>query len=80
MRQSTGEKMANCGTCFEYTRLRQRWPDEEVTQTPFFRNGIANITSYSFIARQERGILDRTSPVDLGASWSWKGLPASLPS
>jgi hypothetical protein len=31
-----------------------------VTETPSFRNGIATMTRYSRVARQERGIIDRT--------------------
>ena len=38
--------------------------DEEVTETPSIRNGIATMASYCFVARQERGIHGRTAPVE----------------
>lgn len=67
----------------QFTALAARTvrPDEEVTQTPSFRNGTAIMTRYLLTARQERGILDGTAPVETfdevrGQAGRGKGLPA----
>src|SRR3984885_8918329 len=67
----------------QFTALAARTvrPDEEVTQTPSFRNGTATMTRYLLTARQERGILDGTAPIETfdevrGQAGRGKGLPA----